>query len=53
MQDFSPLASKLREEIEDDELTSCKIAKIQTDSIGTEILLLIFAKLPLERSVEE
>jgi len=36
MQHFSPLALKLREEIEDEEQTYCKNAKFQTVPYGTK-----------------
>jgi len=50
MQNLTPQALKLREEIEDDRSTNCKNAKFQTAHYGTKILLLIFVKLPLEQS---
>jgi len=48
MQNFSSLALKLREEIEDDGRTYCKNAKFQTAPHGTKILFMIFDKLSLE-----
>jgi len=44
MQSLSPLASNLREKIEDDRRMYCKIAKFQTDPYGTKILLLICSR---------
>jgi len=44
MQNFDPLALKLREEIEDDGQTYCKNAKFQIAHYGAKILLLIFAQ---------
>jgi len=44
MQNFSSLALKLREEIEDDGRTYCKNAKFQTAPYEIKILLLIFAR---------
>jgi len=41
MQNFSSLALKLREEIEDYERTDCKNAKFQTAPYETKIFLLI------------
>jgi len=45
MQNFSPVALKLREEIEDNGCWYCKNAKFQMAPCGTKILLLIFASL--------
>jgi len=47
VQNFSPIALKLSEEIEDDGRMYCKNAKFQTALHGTKILLLILAKFPL------
>jgi len=38
MQNFSPLALKLREDIENDGRMCCKHAKFQTAPYGTKIL---------------
>jgi len=45
MQNFNPLALKLREQIKDEGRSDCKNAKFQTDLYGTKILLMIFALL--------
>jgi len=48
MKNFSFLALKLREEIEDDGQTYCKNAKFLTTNIErTKSVLLIFTELPL------
>jgi len=48
MENFRPLALKMREQFKDDRLAYCKNAKFQTAPYGTKILLMIFAKLPLK-----
>jgi len=47
MQNFSPLALKLREKIRDDKLTYCKNATFQTAPYIIKFLLIILAKPPL------
>jgi len=45
MQNFSPLALKLRKKIEDDRRTYCKNAKFQTAIYETKILFQVITKL--------
>jgi len=50
MQNFSPLALKLREEIEGYIRTYCKNAKFLSTPRRTKSVLKIFTELPLEKS---
>jgi len=51
MQNFSPLALKLREEFENYAQTYCKNANFLTAPFGTKILLLIFTEIRCSRGI--